>query len=136
MFPAFQGLGWLGIVIAAAFSFLFGMLWYGPLFGKNWMKLVGIKKEDMKMENPGLTMSSAILGSFLTAFTLELFLNWADVSLFHAGLGIALFSFLGFSGPKMMDGVLWGNQGWALFGFNAAYTILAYVGMVAVLFYV
>ncbi|MDQ7020805.1 MAG: DUF1761 domain-containing protein [Candidatus Dojkabacteria bacterium] len=36
----------IGIVIAAIANIFLGMIWYGPLFGKEWMRLVGIKKED------------------------------------------------------------------------------------------
>lgn len=135
MFQAFVGIGWLGVVLAAVFSFLFGMLWYGPLFGKTWMKLAGFKKEDLKMDNPGLTMGAAVVGSFLAALMLELLFLWAGVTIFHAAAVIAIAGFLGFSGPKMMDGVLWGKQSWGLFWFNATFTVLTYVGMAALLFY-
>jgi len=41
-------LNYLAIIAAAIASMLIGWLWYGPLFGKQWMKLAGLKKSDMK----------------------------------------------------------------------------------------
>ena len=34
----------LASIVAAAVSFAFGALWYGPLFGASWMKLMKMKK--------------------------------------------------------------------------------------------
>lgn len=136
MFPAFTDINWLGLILAGVFCFMLGMLWYGPLFGKTWMKLSNLKKEDAKMENPGLTMSLAVLTSLLPAFALERLFAWSGTPTLHAIFGIALLSLIGFSGPKLMDNVLWGGQRWALFGFNMAYTLLNYFGMALIIFYV
>ncbi|AKQ41514.1 hypothetical protein CP97_04995 [Aurantiacibacter atlanticus] len=35
------------VFLAGAAFFVLGALWYGPLFGKSWRKLVGITAEDM-----------------------------------------------------------------------------------------
>ena len=137
MFPAFQNIGWLSVIIGAAFSFFMGMLWYGPLFGKTWVKLANIKMEKGEgMKNPGLTMISAVLASFLTALAIERFFVWSGTPLLHATIGVGIMAFFGFSGPKMLDGVLWGGQRWALFAFNAAYTLIVYTGIALIVFYV
>lgn len=50
----------LGIVLAILATYVVGFLWHGPLFGKQWMAMNGLKepkKEDMKfsMMLPGLS---------------------------------------------------------------------------------
>jgi hypothetical protein len=67
---------------------------------------------------------------------MERFFVWSGTPLLHAAIGIGIVAFLGFSAPKMLEGVLWGNQRWALFWFNSAYTVLTYVGMAMIVFYV
>ncbi len=127
-------MGWLSIALGAFFSFSLGMLWYGPVFGQTWMKLANIKKGDMKMENPGLTMSLATLSNLLTALAIERLFVWSGTPSLHAAMGIGVMALLGFSGPKLIDGVLWGRQRWGLFWFNMAYTLVTYLGIAGIVF--
>jgi len=39
---------YIPILIATIASFIFGFLWYGPLFGKQWMNLMGFTKKSIK----------------------------------------------------------------------------------------
>ena len=48
----FEHVNWVGVVIAAAFSFILGALWYGPLFGKRWIVLIGKRVEDLGSASP------------------------------------------------------------------------------------
>ena len=41
-------INWLAILVASVAGFLVGGIWYGPLFGKAWMKEVGITEEDIQ----------------------------------------------------------------------------------------
>ena len=47
MCPFVHG-NYLVLGLAVVVSFAFGFLWYGPLFGKTWVQLMGIKKEECK----------------------------------------------------------------------------------------
>ena len=65
------------LVFAAALAdIVIGMAWYGPLFGKKWMKLVGMT--DKKMEEGKKDMNKAYTASFvasvITAYVLAHFL--------------------------------------------------------------
>ena len=134
MFPAFQNILWTSILLGGLFSFIFGMMWYGPLFGKTWMKLTNMKKGEAKMEKPVLTMSLAALGNLLPAFALERLLAWSGPLNFHAALGIAFIVFVGFSATNMLSGVLWEGKSWKLFWFNASYTLITYLVMATIIF--
>ena len=41
-------INWLAVLVASLSGFLVGGIWYGPLFGKEWMKEVGITEEDIE----------------------------------------------------------------------------------------
>src|SRR5258708_25337302 len=59
------------ILVAVAATMVLGFLWYGPIFGKAWMKEMGIpagSKPDPKVMRRGLILM--LIGSFLTAFVL------------------------------------------------------------------
>ena len=67
-------INWLAILAAAASSLVIGFLWYGPLFGKAWMKESGMTEEKIKGGNMALIFGlSFVFGCFL-AFSM-----WAQV---------------------------------------------------------
>ncbi len=73
-----MGLGLLwAILCAVATNMIVGMLWYGPIFGKIWMKAVGwgnLSEEELKAKQasamPGymVSMASAALATTLLWF--------------------------------------------------------------------
>ena len=51
----------LATLLATVMGFVFGGLWYGPLFGKTWMRLVGVT-EATRRENFNPAKTFALLG--------------------------------------------------------------------------
>ena len=74
----------VAILTAAVLAFIIGGVWYGPLFGKAWMRETGIKPESggNQAKNFGLSF----LWTLVMAYNLGFFL--ADPSI---GLGMAAF---------------------------------------------
>ena len=67
-------LNWLAVLTAAFSTFVLGGLWYGPLFGRAWMRASGITEEKAKLGNPGMIfgisfalqlVAAAVLGMFI-----------------------------------------------------------------------
>lgn len=50
---AFSGFSWLAVIVAVVANMVLGILWYGPLFGKQWLAAVG-KKEDELSQSAGM----------------------------------------------------------------------------------
>lgn len=105
----------LGVAVA---SMVLGSLWYGPLFGKTWMKLAGVSmsggKEGQKamMKSYALMFVSALIMGFVLAHFLKFagtFMN--DVSLSGALMGAA-WIWLGFVAPPTVGMVLWEGKPW------------------------
>lgn len=71
-----MNINWLAIVAAAILPLVTGFLWYGPLFGKAWMKESGMTEEKAKSMNPAKTYGLAVVMAFLIAFAL-----WPEVML-------------------------------------------------------
>src|SRR2546428_13702448 len=64
-------LNYWAILVAVAATMVLGFLWYGPIFGKAWMKEMGIPaggKPDPKVMRRGLILM--LIGSLLTAIVL------------------------------------------------------------------
>ena len=116
-------------------SFFLGFVWYGPLFGKVWARLVGLAP-DFKPSPPQMAkaMGLMVLGSFLTAYVLAHSVLVWRASTWHAGAdgpswtyGFfgGFFTWLGFYVPPLFSSVAWEGRSWKLFGINAAYHFVA-----------
>jgi hypothetical protein len=75
---SFASVNWLGVVVGTVVSMILGMLWYGPLFGKTWLAMIGKRAEEIE-SNPMDYLKTA-----LAAFVSMIFLNLA-VNAFGAG---------------------------------------------------
>jgi hypothetical protein len=63
---------YLAVALCGVLSMVVGFIWYGPLFGKEWMKLVGMKKRKMSDANADMpkTYGLMFLCSLLMAYVL------------------------------------------------------------------
>lgn len=90
---AFENINLLSVIVAAISAFLIGGIWYGPIFGKTWMKVSGFTEEDLKKRSMLKVFGLSLLLSFLAALVLELFIgSEADIAFgaiagFLAGFG-------------------------------------------------
>ena len=68
-------INYLAIVVCGVVAMALGFLWYGPLFGKEWMKLVGMTQEKMTQAKKGMTKTYTIsfLSSLVMAYALAHF---------------------------------------------------------------
>lgn len=62
-------INWIAVALGAVFSMILGTLWYGPLFGKLWLRMIGKKAEEID-SNPAMyliTFIAAFAGSLVLA---------------------------------------------------------------------
>ncbi len=119
------------VLACGVVSMVLGSLWYGPLFGKMWMGLMGLTDEHMKSaKQKGMGKSYALMfiGSLLMAYVLShsltfagAYLNAAGVS---AGLMVGFWSWLGFIAPVTLGVVLWEGKPWKLWFLNNSYSLV------------
>jgi Protein of unknown function (DUF1761) len=78
----FAGLSLFAIVLAAVVSFMFGWLWYGILFPKQWMAAAGKTEADLKAQG-GPTPTP-----FVISFVALLIMAWVLAGVIgHLGAG-------------------------------------------------
>jgi hypothetical protein len=108
-------------------SVIIGFAWYGPLFGKPWMKLSGISMPDKKpsffvMLKPivisllGALLMSLILGHWLVFSAVVL-----GVTGIEGGLQGAFWLWLGLTVPVSVSVVAWEGKPWKLFLIHSGY---------------
>lgn len=53
----FDHVNWIAVIGAAVAAFAIGAIWYGPLFGKRWLALIGRRQEDLGSPTVPLAVS-------------------------------------------------------------------------------
>lgn len=124
------------VLVAAAANMVIGMLWYGPLFGKYWMRLMGFNEESMK--SMGLTPTQAMAGgvviSLIIAYMLAHFIGIVTQLGFN-GYFLGFWVWLGFAMTTAIQGFLWEGKKFMVFVLGASYMLVAYSVMSATITY-
>ena len=85
----------LATFLATVLSFVLGGLWYGPVFGKSWMRLVGVSGDTLRSRsNPAKTYGITFVLAFLASYVFGMFLGA------HPGMALGL-------GAGASAGVCW-----------------------------
>ncbi|QHI37714.1 hypothetical protein IMCC3317_30950 [Kordia antarctica] len=63
-----ENVNWIALVVAALSTLVIGFLWYGPLFGKAWMKETGMTEEKAKQGNMPLRLGLSVVLAFVAVF--------------------------------------------------------------------
>lgn len=122
-------INYLAMIVAGVVSYSIGALWYSPvMFGKEWMKLAGIKEKDMKAAKNKMAKVYAVgfVASLVGAFVLARLLVWtrAGDDLVTA-LKIGGWVWLGFVVVWMLNGWLYESKPFKLFVINSGYALFA-----------
>lgn len=130
-------INYLAIVVTVVVLIALGSVWFGPLFGKAYMKEVGVTPEEVeKFKNDPAAKKKMMksylfmaLGSVVMVFMLSCSIvfvsSYLHLSGMTAGAKTAVISWLGFVLPVSMGGVLWENKTWKWWGITAGYYLVA-----------
>ncbi len=103
------------VIVSALASMVLGFLWYGPLFGKMWMKLSGHNQESMPKGGMTKTYVIMIIGCLVEFYVL---------ARLGGGVALAFWIWLGFAATKNLSAVLWERKSWSLWVLNSAYDLI------------
>jgi len=117
---------YLAVLVAAVASFLLGWFWYGPLFGKPWMKLMNFDKNSMKSMklSPVTAMILGFLTYLIIAYVLAGFISILNAATIVEGMKIAFWIWLGFIATTTLGSFLWEGKSIKLYLLNNAYNLL------------
>lgn len=125
-------INYLAVFVAALCSIVLGFLWYGPLFGKPWMKMMGIDpksidKEKMKGMNKtyAIMTLTTLLMSYVMAHSLIFASSYTQTYGIAAGLMAAFWNWLGFMLPILTGDQLWGGKPWKLLPITSGYYLVS-----------
>jgi hypothetical protein len=128
----------MSVLAAAVAAFVIGFLWHGPLFGKQWMKMMGISQAEM--EAAKAKGMGAMAPQMLAALVQHIVVAAVTAHLISAlGLGditsyimLAFLLWLGFVATTLLNGVLWEKRKMELYVFNIVYQLVSLVAIAVI----
>jgi hypothetical protein len=112
------------VVVSAIVQCLMGALWYGVVFKKSWMKLVGFT-EEQQPKNRAFGVVSSLIACFILSFVLAHIVGAVGADTFMGGASIAIICWFGFMAPPLFTQHIFENRRANLFAINACYWLLA-----------
>ena len=112
----YSEVNFLAVLVAAIVSMGVGMLWYGPFFGKEWGRLMGIDVNDeAKKKEMQKGMKPAMVGTFISflimGYVLSYYIGAASASTVSSGLNTGFWAWLGFVATTIVINGMWaGNK--------------------------
>jgi hypothetical protein len=92
---SFASVNWLAVLLGTVISMALGALWYGPLFGQYWLKLIG-KTEDELEASPIMYVKTAV-AAFIGMLALNLVVVAFGGTSILSGIVAGAFIFIGIS---------------------------------------
>lgn len=125
-------INWWAIIVATVVSVILGSLWYGPLFGKAWMKTIGIEKppvitpeiKKMMMKSYILVIIGSVIMNFVLLHTIVYGSAYTMMSGVGSGLQAGFWNWIGFIVPATLGSVLWENRSWKYWFITAGYYLV------------
>jgi len=126
---------YVAVVVAAVASVVLGAIWYGPLFGKVWMKAAGKTKSDIDKSKGDMPKMYAITiaGSLATAYVLAVFIGWAQVTTIALAVILAFLVWLGFVVTSSLGTVVWESRNQQSFLIDVSYSFVSLIIMAAII---
>lgn len=120
------------VLACSVLAMALGSVWYGPLFGKAWLKIVGAGPADLAARKK---MMQGVWKLYLTQFLLTLFqvyvlayyiVGWKDAS----GIENSLWIWAAFIMPTVAGSAMWNNDSakvsWARFLIQGGYQLILF----------
>ncbi len=121
-------INFLAVFVVSILSFVIGFLWYGYLFGKQWLKLSKIPASEIaktKQKNMLKPMILNFVGNLVMVYVFANFVNLFGISSASQGMILGFWIWLGFfASTTLLGNVLWENKPWGLFVLNGLYWLI------------
>ena len=128
---------YLAVVLVAVVNMVLGFLWYGPLFGSQWMALTGVTEaqitEAKTKGGMGGKYALAFVGALLMGYVVARFAVGIGIAGAYAGVKLGAWAWLGLVVPVTLGKVLWDGKSWKLWFLENGYYVVTLVIMGAII---
>lgn len=100
------------ILVCGILSMVVGFIWYGPLFGKRWLEIIGATADDLEARKEMQKNAGPLYGIqfVLTLFQVFVLARLIQANTGETGLVTALWIWAGFVVPVLAASSMWNND--------------------------
>lgn len=123
------------VFIAAIAPMVLGFIWYGPLFGAKWMKIMGITKKDIEAKKADLPRMYFLmfLSAIVMSYVLARLIVIGGASNAISGAVVGFWTWIGFIATVKLGDVLFNGSPLNLYYIDVTYRLISLVIMGAIL---
>jgi hypothetical protein len=117
------------VLVAAVLNMVLGFMWYGPLFGKPWMQLVGISEDKIKAQSGSVmakTYGITILAALVSNFVLAHWVDYLFADTLMEGIQAGIWAWLGFTATVTLTNALFGQKALKLWVIETSYWLVTF----------
>lgn len=124
---------YISILACGVLAMVLGALWYGPIFGKMWMKVIGATEVDPERRKELQRKMMPLYGVQFLLVLLQVYIlahfvkGWATAT----GVETSLWIFFGFVMPTIAAASMWNNDSaniaWARFLIQGGYQLALFI---------
>ena len=121
------------VLSGAVLSMIIGAIWYGPIFGKKWMEIVGVSPEDLEARKKMQKTAGPLYAVqfLLTLFQVLVLAHLVADTKLVGGLERSLWIWAAFIIPALAGAVMWTNEKsnlkWARFLIQGGYQLVIFI---------
>jgi hypothetical protein len=117
-------INYVAVVVAALSGFAVGALWYGPLFGKQWMAASGVTEADIEHANFTKIYGVTFLMSAVAAFVLAHVITQFGATTARGGIESGCWMWLGFVVTVQVTDALFNRGSMKLVAIDSGYRLV------------
>jgi hypothetical protein len=126
-------INYFAVFVGAVLSMVIGAIWYGPVFGKKWIEIIGVdannEEERKKMQKSAGPMY--FIQFALTLFQVYILARFVSANDMASALEKAVWIWAAFVIPTLAGAVMWTNQSgklkWERFFIQGGYQLIIFI---------
>ena len=123
--PSVSDVKYLAVLVGAIISMVVGFIWYArPVFGTVWMRLSGIKQEQVE-GGPGIGFLWTFIGALVSTFVLPLLIITMGSTTFVEGLLAGVLVSVGFAATAMLTNAVFEQKHLGAWLINSGYQVVS-----------
>ncbi|HEX9797216.1 MAG TPA: DUF1761 domain-containing protein [Anaerolineales bacterium] len=90
---AFTDVNWLAVLVGTVINMFVGFLWYGPLFGQMWMRMIGKRADEIQSDSRMYVVTG--VAALVSSYVLAVLIGASGVVTLFGGMMIGIFVWVG-----------------------------------------
>lgn len=123
---AFSLINWWAVAVATVLNMVVGFVWYGPLFGKIWLRMMDTSPDELHGGSNPVTYLIPVVGAFVSAVVLAMVLGLLRVFTLAGGAGWGALLWFAFGGTGLLTTGVFENRTAGLNWLFIAYMVLVH----------